>query len=434
MTAVAFLAVAAVLAATSATLLVVQRRLLLDHLDEGLRAHHERVLEDPSRVPLPGLGDDDAFAQVVDPAGSVRAATANFEGARPLPGPEGRERFWSARLGADRERVRVLSRREGELVVHTAAPLDDVDESLAALRTGLAVAAPAVALLLALLIWRLVGRTLAPVEAIRTRVAAIDADHLHERAPVPPTGDEVARLALTMNAMLDRVETAVEAQRRFVADASHELRTPLARMRAELEVDLAHPATADPARTLHSVLEEVTGLAQLVEELLALARLDAVVAAASTRRRVDLAEVVAGETARPPARSEVTVTTIASPVEVRGDPGQLARAVRNVLDNALRHAAGRVAITVHARGDQAELTVADDGPGIPPAAREAVFERFTRLDQARGGSGGAGLGLAIALGVARAHGGAIRIDTAELGGALVTLTLPLAEAGAGRAP
>ena len=148
--------------------------------------------------------------------------------------------------------MRLLSRAvdapSGPATIHVAAPSDDISDSVAALRQSLLVAVPLSAGVLALLTWVLVGRTLRPVERIRAEVAAIDGADLHRRVPVPPTDDEIGRLATTMNDMLARVDQAQQRQRRFVADASHELRIPLTRMRTELEVDLDHPSTADPRR------------------------------------------------------------------------------------------------------------------------------------------------------------------------------------------
>jgi signal transduction histidine kinase len=244
--------------------------------------------------------------------------------------------------------------------------------------------------------------------------------------PVPATGDEVSRLATTMNDMLERVERAAQRQARFVADASHELRSPLTRIRSELEVDLAHPSTADQQATHRSVLEETIALQQLVEDLLVLTRSETV----QPRRRetVDLREILRSQ-ARRARRSERAVDEQLDPVEIRGEPRELDRAIGNVVANAIRHARSRVALTLARDGDQAVIHVDDDGPGIPIEDRDRVFERFTRLDQARTAStGGAGLGLAIAHDVVVRNGGTIAVHDSPMGGARVELRFPITSA------
>jgi signal transduction histidine kinase len=313
------------------------------------------------------------------------------------------------------------------VVVHVGAPLDDISESTGALTRSLVLAVPAVTLLLAALVWALVGRTLRPVEAIRREVDGIGAAGLDRRVPVPPADDEVGRLAHTMNAMLDRIEDGTLRQQRFVADASHELRSPLARIRAEIEVDLEHPEGADPAATSRSVLAETIGMQHLVDDLLALARSDAG-AAPARRAPVDLDDIVDRQARRLRAdgRVEVDGTGIGA-ARMLGDADQLARAVGNVIDNAVRHASSTVALSVTAAGDDAVVAVSDDGPGIPPDRRAEVFERFARLDGARArDGGGTGLGLAIARDVVVAHGGTIVVDPDHHPGARLVITLPLA--------
>jgi signal transduction histidine kinase len=218
--------------------------------------------------------------------------------------------------------------------------------------------------------------------------------------------------------MLDRLSHAAERQRRFVADAAHELRTPLARIRTQLEVDRAHPGTADPAATSASVLAETERLQRLVDDLLLLARSDAGAPDLRDAGPVDLDEVVLDQARGRPLVDGTGVV----PVQVAGERVQLGRAVANLLDNAVRHARTRVTVTLTEEDGAAVLTVADDGPGIPAAARETIFERFTRLDEARAvDAGGAGLGLAIAREIAERHGG--RLDLT--GESCFVLTFPL---------
>jgi signal transduction histidine kinase len=271
-----------------------------------------------------------------------------------------------------------------------------------------------------------VGRALRPVEDIRARVETISARRLDARVPQPATPEEVARLARTMNEMLGRLQRAVEEQRRFIADASHELRSPLARMRAELEVDAVHPGSADPAATAASVLDETVALQRLVDDLLLLARGDAGALEAAGWGPVDLDEVVdrvAGDL-RAAGERRVDARGV-RPAQVTGSPDQLRRVVANLLDNAVRHARDRIVVTLaELPGGRVELVVSDDGPGVPPADQERVFQRFTRLDDARSArDGGAGLGLAIARDIAERHGGTLTLDPGRPGARFV-LTLP----------
>jgi signal transduction histidine kinase len=437
-TALATVAVLGVLTVAAHGVVRAQERLLTESIDESLMQAVDRLTDsvragDMQAAVFSGLGDDDAAAQIVDDDGHVIDATPNVAGRDPIADlPVGRSSALrtSDDLPHDDARFRIASRRvdgsEGPVTVHVAASLDDVLESTTVLGRSLAVGIPVVVLLLALVVWMLVGRTLRSVERIRAEVAEISGSDLHRRVPAPPRDDEIARLARTMNSMLDRVEDAADRQQRFVADASHELRSPLTRMRAELEVDLAHPSRADPIATHRSVLEEATGLQRLVEDLLQLARTD------SSRMSlpdevVDLDDLVLAQASVVRESSGVRVdSTGVSAAQVRGDAGQLARAVANLSDNATRHAASSVTLTVGERDDRAVVTVGDDGPGIPADERERVFERFARLDEARQrDAGGAGLGLAIAREIARRHGGTLTVADSERPGAVFVLTLPL---------
>jgi signal transduction histidine kinase len=434
-TALATLVVGGVLVIMAIGLVASQRRLLLSDLDETLAEHNAAIVADYQSGRLDeeivAQGDDDAIAQVVDGGGRVVAATANLAGRPPLPAPSGGDdrHLDSAHLLEDEPKYRVLSRRVEGGVVHTASPLDDIDDSQAALVVGLVIAIPTAAVLLAAVMWWLVGRTLRPVEAMRREVADISGNDLGRRVAVSPANDEISRLATTMNEMLDRVEGSVERQQRFVSDASHELRSPLARMRAELEVDLEHPETADPTATHRSVLEEAEHLERIVEDLLLLARGDE---PGASRRvpavLVDLDDIVLREARRTREANGMHVDTAGvSAAQVRGDRDALTRVVRNLAENASRHARSTIVVTLGERDGKACLMVADDGPGIPQEDHERVFERFTRLDESRAGSdGGTGLGLAIARGVIERHDGTIRVDPGHSPGARFVVELPLA--------
>jgi signal transduction histidine kinase len=227
--------------------------------------------------------------------------------------------------------------------------------------------------------------------------------------------------------MLTRIEDSVGRQQRFVADASHELRGPLTRIRSELEVDLAHPDRADPLATHRSVLDETVGLQHLVDDLLLLAQSDSHAAPPMSDEPVDVDDLVVRVARRLRADGRVTVDLSGvSAAQVRGDADQLVRAIGNVADNAVRHATSTVTFTLAERNGSAVLAVADDGDGIPADQRERIFERFARLDEARGAGGGTGLGLAIARDIVVRHGGTIAVDESYSSGARLVITLPAA--------
>jgi signal transduction histidine kinase len=265
-------------------------------------------------------------------------------------------------------------------------------------------------------------RALRPVEDIRSEMAAITtSEDLSRRVPEPDTHDEIARLARTTNETLAALETSVERQRAFVADASHELRSPIASLRTQLEVGAAHPELLD----LEGAVEDTVRLQSLAADLLLLARLDAG-EKAPPQARFDLAEAVREEVA---SREGVALDGD-GPVELRGSRNQIRRVLGNLLDNARRHARDRVAVTLRTVPGWAVLQVTDDGAGVPEADRERVFERFVRLDDSRTrDDGGAGLGLAIARDIAVRHSGTLTVGEAPGGGALFELRLPLETPG-----
>lgn len=275
--------------------------------------------------------------------------------------------------------------------------------------------------------WRVTERALRPVERIRHELSAImSSSDLSRRVPEPAAQDAIGHLARTTNQTLAALETSLEQQHRFVADASHELRNPIASLRTQLEVGAAHPVLLD----LSGAVKDVARLQQLATDLLLLARLDAG-ERPPAQARVDLGEL-AGEQvalARPTGdggRVPVRTGPLAD-AEVTGSGRQLARILANLIDNAQRHAATEVVVSVRATGDgRAVLEVADDGDGVPEDQRERIFERFVRLDGARSrDDGGTGLGLAIARDLARQHGGTLTTTARRGRGAVFTLELPL---------
>jgi signal transduction histidine kinase len=299
----------------------------------------------------------------------------------------------------------------GKVLVQARASLQPAAAALATLQAVLLPGIPALLLLVALLTWLAVGRALAPVSAIRRELADITTSDLHRRVPVPPARDEIARLAATTNRTLDRLEHAVGRHRRFVADAAHELRSPLAVLRTRLEI-------APPQALTTEALSDVDRIQRLTSDLLLLARLDA--DEPPEHEEVDLGQVAAEEAARARPRSDVRVVLdISSEIVVHGSGDQLRRVVANLVDNAVRHAETAVLVRLVRQGGDAVLEVDDDGPGIPVEHREAVFDRFTRLDEARDrDAGGSGLGLAIVRDVVARHGGSVVVVDGPLGARL----------------
>ena len=312
----------------------------------------------------------------------------------------------------DALRVHAL-RTDGGPVVLAAVPVQAVDDPLRLVRTALLVGLPLLCLAAVGGVWLTVGRTLRPVEQLRAGAEDVTAADPARRLPVPAAEDEVRRLAETLNGMLDRLEAGGARQRAFVADAAHELRSPLAAVRTTLEVALVHPDPDGAEPALRTALEETVRMGRLVNDLLLLARLDA--AAPPPAAAVDLADVVR-EVA---AGAELHVV----PALVLGDRDALGRVVRNLVENAARHAAATVRVTVTA--DPVELVVEDDGPGIPAAERERVFDRFHRLDSPRSrDAGGAGLGLAIVRELVTSMGGTVVAEASPAGGARLRVRLP----------
>lgn len=418
-TALAVAVVAVVLALVGIVLVVAQRELVFDGIDESLENRAEDVKHELDDVGTPfGFpSDEDSFTQVVEPDGTVLASSRNLIGiTRPVAESPAEPGDWTRTIHDapidEGDAFRLLSRRvttpDGDVVIHVATDVDEIEEAGGILSDLLVMTIPLVTALMAVVVWWLTGRTLRPVEAIRSGVAAIGGADLDRRVPEPPTDDEIARLARTMNAMLDRVEVAQRRQQRFVADAAHELRTPLTRIRSDVEIDIAHPEQADDAATRARVLEEAVEMQSLLDDLLHLARSDAGHAGAD-RAPVDVDDLVLREARRLRDRGRVDVDVHGvSAAQTAGDAGQLARVLRNLADNAERHADAVVRFGLAEDGDDVVLVVADDGPGIAPEDRERIFERFTRLDEARArDDGGTGLGLAIAQEIVARHGGTI---------------------------
>jgi signal transduction histidine kinase len=295
------------------------------------------------------------------------------------------------------------------------------------LTLAFAIALPLLLSIVGAVTWRIVGRALAPVDAMRREVDSITAGELDRRVPDPPGDDEIARLAATMNRMLDRLEADQARQHRFVSDASHELRSPVAAIRQHAELALRYPDQTDLPTLAGVAHQESIRLQRIVEDLLLLSRIDE---GSLTMRHepVDLDDLVQDEAARLRATPSLQVTfDRVDPAQVEGDRSRLERLVRNLGENAARHARAAVALELRRDDGTAILSIEDDGAGIPAAERERVFDRFVRLDEARErDAGGSGLGLSIVREIASLHGGAVSVADGRLGGARFEVHLPVA--------
>jgi signal transduction histidine kinase len=432
-TAVATIVVAVALTVGAMGLIAAARSTMVNDVTESAQEQAAEVagqLESGRPPILEVAGRDEQLVQVLTPAGAVVASSPNIAGepavVRLAPGQSARvitplddDPFVAVAESAQAA--------EGRRIVVAARALVDVLDTTTVLTRSLIIGVPVMLVVVALTTWFAVGRALGPVEAIRREVDEISAAQLHRRVPQPKTDDEIGRLAATMNRMLARFEHARNSQRRFVSDASHELRAPITTIRQHAEVTLAHPDQTSAGELAEVVLAEQQRMQRLVEDLLLLARADENVPL--DRASVDLDDLAFEEGHRLRATSSARVdTSSVAAARVQGDADALRRMLRNLGENAARHAVSRVSIALAARGGDVVLTVDDDGPGIPEPERERVVERFVRLDEARSrDDGGAGLGLSIVDEVVRAHGGSMRIATSPLGGARVEVSLPADE-------
>ncbi len=321
------------------------------------------------------------------------------------------------------EVTRNVPTRWGDMTIHAVSPLAEIERSVGALRAALWIGLPLLVLAAGAMTWFITGQTLAPVAAMTRRVRELSSTNLDARVPVPPTDDEIALLARTMNDMLDRLEKASVKQRQFVSDASHELRSPVASIRTQLETALRYPDDVDWPSVARVVLAEDDRLDHLVGNLLAMARLEE--GRFGPRSEVDLDDLVMGQAPRMTG-VDLDLSGV-SAGRVFANRDELTSVVRNLLDNAARHASSRVAVTVQEAGPWVVLTVSDDGAGIPADQRDQVFERFARLQEGRArDEGGTGLGLALTKRIVVHHGGRIQVEDGDLGGARFVVSLPSA--------
>jgi signal transduction histidine kinase len=352
--------------------------------------------------------------QVLDQNDRVLANSSDIPGAGPLVAVHvapGHVISLQQQLPFDEDAYRVTARGGSDdgraFTVLVGQSLGPVEATIKSVLSLLAIGSPLLLVALGVATFVFVNRSLRPVGAIRATVASINERDLSERVVVPPADDEVSRLAVTMNALLERLDSAQKVQRQFVADASHELRSPIATLATTAEIALAHPDADAPRDFPTAVLEESKRLERLVGDLLVLARADER-GLRPRRDDVDLDDLVDAERHRVASISDLAVTVRISATRAPGDLHQLRQVVRNLVDNAVQHAKSRVEFTVQQDGDLAVLEVFNDGPGIAIADRSRIFGRFVRLEESRDrASGGTGLGLAIVREIVAAHRGTV---------------------------
>jgi len=413
-----------------AVLTVTVNRTVDDGALASARAVAAMVDNDTVPDPLPVSGSQ--VMQVIDASGGVVSASASADRLTPLlRSPELAKALAGERISVPAARAGLAGTLRSIAVqagppsasrsIIVAVPVNDIEQSQQVLRNTLLVIYPPVVLIMALIAWRVIGWTLRPVETLRSGAARISGSDQDERLAVPESADEIRALALTLNDMLDRLAAARGRQRAFVADSAHELRSPLASMRTQLEV-AQHLGEGGELAT--DLLADVTRLAALVEDLLLLARAGSDVRPPSMRESLDVRSLLVATASRY-ADARVPVAVVGGPALYASvNSEELHRVLANLVDNAVRYAGSRVALAVRAEGGRAVLTVTDDGPGIPAGERERVFERFTRLDDARDrDAGGTGLGLAIVRELLRRSDGSISLQDNPSGPGLAAVVV-----------
>ena len=455
------LRIALIAAVTTAVAIALAGLLLVGQLQASLHREIDESLErqalnfeqqveafdsfDTASVPV----DPETLFLVLDPAGELLLTNdGGADGAEVASqlsfdfGLQEQVRFAELSLMSPTETTGVASMRaayyelfltdqfdDEQFFVVVARSAEPADRTVSALRRAVLIGIPLLAAFVAGLAWWLTGRSLRPVDVMRRQVDEISAVDLSRRVSEPRSTDEIGQLAATMNSMLERLDRSQKSQEQFVSDAAHELRTPLASIAAQLDVDNAHPSSADRVVTAGNVRGEVTRLQSLIDGLLASARnQDAKQQVEMPAVLLDLDVVAATSVARVARPNHVAVDQRGISVgTIRGDEPALASAIDNLLANAFRHAVSLVAVAVGTDEAGVWLTVDDDGTGVALANRERIFDRFVRLDEARSkDAGGSGLGLALARETAQRHNGSLQVEESALGGARFVLRLPAA--------
>lgn len=448
------LLLAVILVATGFVAVAVLRREMTAGVDRTLRSstselatdvstsisQSESEFRDQTDTSLGGLPRDVSAAQIVASDGTVTLSAGNTVGLVPMLPAE------TATVIASGGTIRtvVLGGSDYRLVAEpvtvrgtpstliVATSIEEMEAALHRLVLLLAIVIPLGIGMAGLGGWWLAATALRPVARMTDEASAIGADRLGDRVDEPATMDEIGRLAVTLNAMLDRIQSASDQQRAFVSNASHELRTPLAVMRAELDVSLSEPDLSEEARTtLSSAREEVDRMSAIVDDLLLLARMDEG-ALPLEREPVDIgtaAERVTNAVRPLAAERGITLTVHdGERVVVVGDHARLEQVIRNLLENAIKYSPedGNVSVVIRREGGSATLVVANQGPAIPSEALPRIFDRFYRADPARGrAGGGSGLGLAIVRELVEAQGGRVWVAS-DVDGTRIGCDLPAA--------
>lgn len=420
LTALSAAVAAVVLAGTAALLLTRLHSGLVSAVDTAAVARAADVAGLVQSGRLSAIADlpthPDVVVQVIDSHGAVLASSANATGLPrlfTLTPKSGARTVRQVHLLNDTVDYRVATARAGDAIVYSGAPVDDVSDSVTVLATELAIGAPLLLGLLTSGAWLLIGRALRPVDELRRQAEVITAADLSRRLAVP-AAPELAALAATLNDLLGRAHAAAEQQRRFIGDAAHELRSPVAGLLAALEVH--ERSTDDPEA--RDMARQALRLSELVNDLLTMARLDD--GSSAQPRPLDLAQLLREEVAMRPG---LVLEVVAA--QVLADPGSLRRAIGNLLDNAVRHARHQVTVQTAIVEAAVVLSISDDGPGVAIGDRERIFDRFTRLDDARArDAGGVGLGLSIVRETIAAAGGSVVVEDATPGARFV-IRLPL---------
>ncbi|WP_420176213.1 sensor histidine kinase [Luteococcus sp. OSA5] len=390
----------------------------------------------PQSLPGELMLDDGFRAQLLDDKGYVQWTSSShylvpMTEQRPAPGQvtqEGAVKWWGP---GDRNEHRDLVvaqglTHRGKNYIAVVATSQEDEHSAVTVTVGLLMACvPLLMLAAGLTSWWVAGRALRPVDVMNARAAHITSTTLDQRVPVPVSEDELQDLAIGLNQMLERLETSQNSQKRFISDASHELRSPVASLSGALEIASAEDRLETWREFAPLMRAEAQRMNLLVQGLLELSRGDD----GGLQLRLadtDLDDLASDEATRLRSTGEVEVVTRIAPARVHADGSKLSQVLRNLCDNAVRHARSTVRITVEATPEGgAVVQVEDDGNGIALEDRERVFERFVRLQESRSrDEGGSGIGLAITEQIVRAHGGTIRADDSELGGARFVMTLP----------